>query len=61
MFQKRLVGFLSCLLILLGFSISGALAGNVLFISAMDVDTASGDEALRTFIVESRPHGDAVR
>jgi hypothetical protein len=50
MFRKKFVGCLLCLVILLGFSIDGAFAANILFISAMDEATAPGDDMLKAFI-----------
>jgi len=52
MFHKRFVGCLLSLAILLGFSVSGALAGNILFISAMDdaIDPGGADDVLKVFM-----------
>ena len=57
MFEKRLVSCLLCLAVVLCFSINGAFAGDILFISAMDdaIDPGGADDLLKVFM-ESLGH-----
>ncbi len=50
MLEKKFLISLLCLVVVLGFSAVEAMAGNILFIAAMDEPFIAGDEALKVFL-----------
>ena len=52
MSEKKILTSLLCILMVLGFAVSGARAGNILFISAMDdaIDPGGSDDVLKVFM-----------
>ena len=50
MFEKKFLMALLCLAVVLGFSATEAMGGNILFIAAMDEPFIAGDDALKVFL-----------
>ncbi len=50
MLERKFVISLLCLVVVLSFSATGAMGANILFISALDPDQMSADDALKTFL-----------
>ncbi len=49
MLEKKFAQFLLLLVVLLGFSATGAMGANILFVSSMDTDHMPGDDAIKAF------------
>jgi hypothetical protein len=50
MLEKKFVGTLLCLLVVLSFSANEAMGADILFIAAMDEPFIAGDDALKAFL-----------